>query len=1554
MEEEFNFTPQLNRKDRAAEEGVFTGSASPPSKETSPLRISVNAFPNGPASTSKDDFLYLNSKLSPNPNTFDGTMPRPEDLARFIPSNGDIESASRTTSPIKFPNNQYQSQGEFQFTANDNQASDDEDARSNFSFDDNSSVDFNASPTKQLNIQSDSSDLGLDNTVSSLVNTSIHTQLLMDNNLDSDKIDYDDPTPIVNQLEFNSEKTPIVPQTESLSNMKGKDIFDTGDSHLIEDLSSMSIDPPLNNDNAFNFSPTSNRIQSTTSSVYSEMPRVTSRKPTSFLLNPTTENHRFQNPHNASRQNVQSMTSSIYSELPAQHKRSTNNIKSLGIISESGFSPTKSRVSVRNQSLYQDYYNSETGQLKIKQEATSPTKENTYDRILPDELNSEDVFNEAGENEDEDDDASALFVTSLYDFSSETLESQNDSAICLSFDENEVAFTYKLDDSGWGEVTLLSTLKRGWVPMNYFRSTVAEDSKIQTKNLKPSELASSRAPAKLLLKHAGTFLLNPHCKPVSINGEIKGYTFDVESFNGMTDGIRKLLIDTDCISRSSTIVQKKPIVRKMRKKLLRGWAELVAKAKDYMGTVDTAKIEYLQLLTFQVLQKAVVFLDIWGLEKDMISSDTTMDTSRSVESQMETSFEKSPVKNEVDAHVDINYLEKPPFTNYRINEVYNQLLSYLALISGRIDLVEHNAKNFSILGVVVSQINLLVNEYLFIMKFIKAMSPEAMNSSKMKNQNQPSLSSQLSTLDFTSEKIKTLIDDLNSFVSSLHTISKRDEMPVRVNPRSQGTIKRKHRDPNTYFYSREGSAIVVSCCKMIELSSTCYRILKNLMVNMDDFQLPNNRKYPNYIRMAVSPAEFIKKGTVGLMKSKTVKRQVNEFKRLSTLNPKPKEDTTRASKRFSMFKTGNSNEIKISNDGLDFLSNVNTNDDDSPFISQNGQFDSNITNDLDYTPDDEIMKSADNKLIGISFKAIIYLLTDENHPPDYFLISTFFLTFRIFSSNSMLLEALVERFDINDDYKRGTKIDELHMRNRRKLIARTFQMWLESYWQPSSDYIMLAPLMNFFNEAMKNVLPVEGYKLLVVTSRLIGNPPIENHKDALNYSNTIDSEKQLLPRKISPKLQRKHASRMSVMVIGNGLANEIDTYNSFLEDIETYDLEKIDSNDGFDYRKSQSFNLNLQLKNSDNSSSLVTAKQLSIISTIVLSYRKMLGSHWVGTQGDSKKVDPFDTKTLIDSWWGTSQETWKIMNDDLSLLNFNGLEIAKQLTLIENKMFCSIKVGELLNQNFTTKKLHLNLSPNIQTSILFTNLLSDYVIESILRPEIEMKQRIHAFKSWLKIAISCLYLRNFNSLTSIITSLQSFLITRVTAIWDGISDKYRELFEYLTSIIHPNKNYNTYREKLRDFVSSNLQDNLDIPTVPYLSLFLQDLTFVVDGNPNHRTNPKSFLEQKLINIDKYFKITKIISDIQTLQVSYKDTGELGAFYNDRNVDIARSETIKNLQSHLNMTEEDLSFNDMFDIKGLPLLQELILLEIWKVKQTNDRDDDRSWKLSCALQPREAE
>ena len=66
------------------------------------------------------------------------------------------------------------------------------------------------------------------------------------------------------------------------------------------------------------------------------------------------------------------------------------------------------------------------------------------------------------------------------------------------------------------------------------------------------------------------------------------------------------------------------------------------------------------------------------------------------------------------------------------------------------------------------------------------------------------------------------------------------------------------------------------------------------------------------------------------------------------------------------------------------------------------------------------------------------------------------------------------------------------------------------------------------------------------------------------------------------------------------------------------------------------------------------------------------------------------------------------------------------------------------------------------------------------------------------------------------------------------------------------RNYAAYRQTLK---------NCTLPCLPFVGLFLTDLTFTEEGNPNTRGND-------LINFDKYFKTSRIIAEVQRFQIPY--------------------------------------------------------------------------------------
>lgn len=245
----------------------------------------------------------------------------------------------------------------------------------------------------------------------------------------------------------------------------------------------------------------------------------------------------------------------------------------------------------------------------------------------------------------------------------------------------------------------------------------------------------------------------------------------------------------------------------------------------------------------------------------------------------------------------------------------------------------------------------------------------------------------------------------------------------------------------------------------------------------------------------------------------------------------------------------------------------------------------------------------------------------------------------------------------------------------------------------------------------------------------------------------------------------------------------------------------------------------------------------------------------------------------------------------VTILDIEAFDIAKQLSLMDSQMFCQIKVDELLDLNFSVKRKHLGLAPNVSEMTLMSNRLSSFVGDSILSGDVAAKTRKNLIKHWIKIAERCAEMRNFNSLMTIVSTLQSVNIMRLKKTWEMLSPRYLQQFQELKAIVSMDKNYAAYRVLLRTG---------EMPTVPYLGLYLTDLTFVVEGNSTHRlliidadgaivppgrkapppvTTQKQQGRVMVINFDRYERTARIIGEMQAFQVEYRvqGSGELQAW-----------------------------------------------------------------------------
>ncbi|KAJ5570458.1 Guanine-nucleotide dissociation stimulator CDC25 [Penicillium hispanicum] len=220
---------------------------------------------------------------------------------------------------------------------------------------------------------------------------------------------------------------------------------------------------------------------------------------------------------------------------------------------------------------------------------------------------------------------------------------------------------------------------------------------------------------------------------------------------------------------------------------------------------------------------------------------------------------------------------------------------------------------------------------------------------------------------------------------------------------------------------------------------------------------------------------------------------------------------------------------------------------------------------------------------------------------------------------------------------------------------------------------------------------------------------------------------------------------------------------------------------------------------------------------------------------------------------------WKTGEAAITILDFDPLELARQLTIKESRIFCSILPEELLDTEWTRKTG--SLAVNVRAMSTLSTDLAHLVADSILYLE-EPKKRAAIIKHWVKIANRCLELNNYDSLMAIICSLNLSMISRLKRTWDVVSQKTKATLESLRSIVDVSRNYAVLRQRLQNHVP---------PCLPFVGTYLTDLTFVDHGNQSLRSLPTDEGEMAVINFDKHMKTARIISELQRFQIPYRLT-----------------------------------------------------------------------------------
>ena len=251
----------------------------------------------------------------------------------------------------------------------------------------------------------------------------------------------------------------------------------------------------------------------------------------------------------------------------------------------------------------------------------------------------------------------------------------------------------------------------------------------------------------------------------------------------------------------------------------------------------------------------------------------------------------------------------------------------------------------------------------------------------------------------------------------------------------------------------------------------------------------------------------------------------------------------------------------------------------------------------------------------------------------------------------------------------------------------------------------------------------------------------------------------------------------------------------------------------------------------------------------------------------------------------TALRTWKMGGAGVTILDFDAMELARQITLKTSLIFCSILPEELLATEWT--KQSSSLAVNVRAMSTLSTDLSNLVSDSILQLE-EPKKRAATIKQWIKVATKCLDLNNYDTVWAIVCSLDSTNIKRMRKTWEIVPQKSKNLFDELRKVCDVSKNYNALRRRLEAEIP---------PCLPFLGVYLTDLTMIDVGNAAKRQLKLEGTSMPVINLDKHMKTATVISDLQRFQIPYRfiEVSELQTWMQDQLIRV-RSAGEKNYQN----------------------------------------------------------
>ena len=318
----------------------------------------------------------------------------------------------------------------------------------------------------------------------------------------------------------------------------------------------------------------------------------------------------------------------------------------------------------------------------------------------------------------------------------------------------------------------------------------------------------------------------------------------------------------------------------------------------------------------------------------------------------------------------------------------------------------------------------------------------------------------------------------------------------------------------------------------------------------------------------------------------------------------------------------------------------------------------------DHAPED-VAYNSDGQLVGATLEALVERMTPHDALVEPPFAAVFFLTFRLFTSPTALLDAVIARYNILPPP--GLADADLRLWQQRKglpvrlRVSNFIKTWVETYWRHATDAIVVPTLVSFIKDALAAMFPGPSQRILELIHQRVAAGSAET---------------------LSPRADRERIRDAGMPLNPPTLPGPI-----------------------------------------------------------------------------SEIPRPIMTKTVL-SALRTRNFASVVVTD------FDPLELARQMTVMECFLYCAIQPEEVLETGGGSAKAKDGavVNVNVKAVTSLSTAITGWVAESILN-EPDTKRRTALVKFFIKLADRCVSLRNYSTPRSILAALDSSTIARLHQTW---------------------------------------------------------------------------------------------------------------------------------------------------------------------------------------------